>query len=300
MRNGRNCHGPPRACCSRHHRAATRLTKVLETFSTVHGANRFPVDVPALARETAAIFGWKDHISRVESADIKGFDGALFPNDARTEWLLLYNGAVPSPGRIRFTQAHELGHYVLHRTLKDAFECSDDDMLNWSQDDKDMEGQADMFASYLLMPLDDFRKQVPGAIDLDVLGHCADRYGVSLTAAALKWLQYTDEKAVIIVSSNGFMNWAWASEPASKAGAFFRTRKNVIPIPSGSLAANNDIRHERAGQAVPAKVWFPDADSRVQIREMKLQADRYESVMTLLHLPRSADVWLPWNARRQN
>jgi hypothetical protein len=278
-------------------RAATRLTKVLETFSAAHGAVRFPVDVPTLARETAAIFGWADHITRVESADIKGFDGALFPNDGRTEWMLLYNGGVTSPGRIRFTQAHELGHYVLHRKLKDEFQCSDDDMLNWSQDDKDMEGQADMFASYLLMPLDDFRKQVPGAIDLDVLGHCADRYGVSLTAAALKWLQYTEEKAVIVVSSNGFMHWAWASEPASKVGAFFRTRKNVIPIPAGSLAADSDIRHERAGQTIPAKVWFPDADPRIPLREMKLQADRYESVVTLLHLPRSADVRPPWGSR---
>tara|TARA_B110001454_G_scaffold218386_1_gene246192 strand:- start:1516 stop:2379 length:864 start_codon:yes stop_codon:yes gene_type:complete len=279
-------------------RAATRLTKVLETFSCAHGATRFPVDVPELARETAAIFGWNDRITKVESADIKGFDGALFPNDARTEWMLLYNGAVPSPGRIRFTQAHELGHYVLHRSMKDEFECSDADMLSWSQDDKDMEGQADMFASYLLMPLDDFRRQVPASIDLDVLAHCADRYGVSLTAAALKWLQYTDEKAVMVVSSNGFMNWAWASEPASKIGAFFRTRKNVIPIPDGSLAANGSIRNERAGQTLPAKVWFPDADPSMQIREMKLQADRYESVVTLLQLPRSADVRPPWGARR--
>lgn len=66
-------------------------------------------------------------------------------------------------------------------------------MLNWSKDDKDIEGQADLFASYLLMPLDDYRKQVTGTVDLDLLGHCADRYGVSLTAAILKWLQYTEE-----------------------------------------------------------------------------------------------------------
>lgn len=53
---------------------------------------------------------------------------------------------------------------------------SDDDMHNWTQDDKDIEGQADLFASYLLMPLDDYRIQVStSAVDLDVLAHCADR-----------------------------------------------------------------------------------------------------------------------------
>lgn len=70
------------------------------------------------------------------------------------------------------------------------------------------------------MPLDDYRKQVTTAVDLDLLGHCADRYGVSLTAAILKWLQYTDEKAGDV--QRWFTNWAWSSEPAAKAGAFFR------------------------------------------------------------------------------
>ena len=77
-------------------------------------------------------------------------------------------------GRVRFTQAHELGHYILHRRMRDSFQCSDGDMLNWSQDDRDIEGQADVFASYLLMPLDDYRKQITGAVNLDMLGHCAE------------------------------------------------------------------------------------------------------------------------------
>ena len=279
-------------------RAATRLVKVLEAVSLAHGTPRFPVDVPALALETANIFGWTDPITEVQSADIKGFDGALFPGADRKEWMLLYNGSVSSPGRVRFTQAHELGHYVLHRAQKDEFECSDEDMHNWTQDDKDMEGQADMFASYLLMPLDDFRKQMTGPVTLDALGLCADRYGVSLTAATLKWLQYTDEKAVIVVSNDGFMGWAWSSDPASKAGAFFKTRKNVIPVPSGSLAANSEVRHDREGQTMSASIWFPHADPRIPVREMKLQADRYGTVITLLHLPRSADVWPPRDSQR--
>ena len=155
---------------------------------------------------------------------------------------------------MRFTQAQELGHYILHRQARELFQCSDADMLNWSKDDKDIEGQADLFASYLLMPLDDYRKQVTATVDLDLLGHCAERYGVSLTAAILKWLQYTEEKAVLVMSRDGFMNWAWSSEPASKAGAFFRTRNNVIAVPNGSLAANAEINGERAGTQIPGRV----------------------------------------------
>ena len=277
-------------------RAANRLAKLAEVFSAAHGVDRFPVDVPSLAMETARIFGWSDPITQVQAANIEGFDGALFPGDGRKEWLLLYNEAVSSTGRVRFTQAHELGHYILHRQARESFQCSDADMLNWSKDDKDIEGQADLFASYLLMPLDDYRKQVTTAVNLDLLGHCSDRYGVSLTAAILKWLQYTDEKAVLVMSRDGFMNWAWSSEPAAKAGAFFRTRNNVIPVPDGALAANVEIKDDRPGTQIPASVWFPHASADTPLREMKVNAEQYGVVLSLLHLPRSADVWPPWAA----
>ncbi|KVE85447.1 ImmA/IrrE family metallo-endopeptidase [Burkholderia cepacia] len=275
-------------------RAANRLAKLAEVFSAAHGVDRFPVEVPPLAMEAARIFGWTDPIAQVQAANIKGFDGALFPGEGRKEWLLLYNEAVSSPGRVRFTQAHELGHYILHRQFRESFQCSDADMLNWSKDEKDIESQADLFASYLLMPLDDYRKQVTGAVDLDLLGHCADRYGVSLTAAILKWLQYTEEKAVLVMSNDGFINWAWSSEPAAKAGAFFRTRNNVIPVPDGALASNADIKHDRAGTQIPASIWFPNASSDTPLREMKIHAEQYDVVLSLLYLPRSADVWPPW------
>ena len=275
-------------------RAANRLVRLVEAFSVAHDANRFPVEVTPLALESARIFDWLDPIIQVQSADIKGFEGALLPRDDRKEWLLIYSNAVSSPGRVRFTQAHELGHYILHRQTKELFKCSDGDMLNWSKDDRDIEAQADLFASYLLMPLDDYRKQITSTIDLELLRHCADRYGVSLTAAILKWLQYTDEKAVLVMSNDGFINWTWSSDPAAASGAFFRTRNNVIPVPQGSLALNSAIEHDRLGSEIPAQVWFPHASPGISLREMKIYSQHYDSVLSLLCLPRAADVWPQW------
>ena len=48
------------------------------------------------------------------------------------------------------------------------------------------------------MPFDDFRKQ-PGAREkpnFDALGKCADWYEVSLMAAVLRWLGYTERRAL--------------------------------------------------------------------------------------------------------
>jgi len=272
-------------------RAANKIVKVVEAVSGIHGMDRFPLDVPSVALEAAKIFDWSDPITKVQAADIKRFEGALFPNDTRTEWLLLYNPASTSPGRIRFTQAHELGHYALHRAMRDGFQCGDSELLGWPGDEESIETQADVFASYLLMPIDDFRKQTDRKIDLDVLGQCADRYGVSLSAAVLKWLQFTEEKAVLIMSSNGFINWAWSSDLAFRAGAFFKTKNNVIEITNGTLAADTSIRNEREGKEISARLWFKHADKAISLREMKLYMDQYDRTMTLLILPKLADVW---------
>ena len=65
-----------------------------------------------------------------------------------------------------------------------------------------LEHQANVFSATLLMPLDDFRRQVPERqkVDLDDMSGCADRYRVSLIAALLRWLEYTECRAVLVVS----------------------------------------------------------------------------------------------------
>ena len=61
-----------------------------------------------------------------------------------------------------------------------------------------------------LMPLDDFRRQVPddARVDIDVLRACAERYNVSLIAAVLRWLGYTRKRAILVVSCDGYILWA--------------------------------------------------------------------------------------------
>jgi hypothetical protein len=274
-------------------KAAIRLTKICDQFSAIHGVDRFPIDISTLALETAELFQWSDPITKVQPVDIKSFEGALFSDDERKRWMLLYNEKLSSAGRIRFTQAHELGHYILHRFKRDEFQCSGDDMLSW--EDKTIEAEADLFASFLLMPLNDFRSQLTPEIDLELLRHCAHRYGVSLTAAALKWINCTDESAVLILSRDGYMKWAYSSANARKNGAFFRTRQSVVPIPAGSLAASPAITQERKGIELPAALWFPHADRNTSLREMKIQSEQYEYVITLLCLPRPASVWPPFS-----
>lgn len=272
-------------------KAAYKLTHILNTVATAHGTPRFPVDVVSLAKESARCFGWKDPITRVEAADIQGFEGALSADSDRRQWILLYNSNLKSPGRIRFTQAHELGHYLLHRMRQDSFNCSISDTLDRTDEIAAMEAQANEFASTLLMPLDDFRDHVSDQVDFEILGACADRYGVSLTAATLRWIKHTEASAVLLMHNDGFIKWAVPSAAALKRGAYFKTRSQVIPVPASSIAADPDVEHERIGRTEDARVWFPHAEDDFSLRELKMTADQYDFVMTLLVLPRSASCW---------
>lgn len=278
-------------------KAAYKLTHILDLYSQVHGTRRFPVDVVELAKDAANQFGWSDPITQVEAADIKGFEGALFPNDDKSAWCLLYNNAMKSPGRIRFTQAHELGHYLLHRQQQAIFQCGEDDVVNREENEISTEAQADSFAAALLMPRNDFMAQMDGCADFEGLSACAERYGVSLTAATLRWLKHTDRQAVLVVHRDGYMNWAFSSQAAARNGAFFPSRRQLMAIPEKSLAADESVSLDRSGTEIAASTWFPHARDGLSLQEMKITANEYDTVMTLLLLPRGASVWQPWENR---
>jgi Zn-dependent peptidase ImmA (M78 family) len=188
-----------------------------------------------------------------------------------------------SPGRTRFTIGHEFGHYLAHRQLlPQGIECDDKAVIQRAG--IGIEKEADEFAAYLLMPFDDFRSRLaatdkPG---IDEISGCAERYGVSLIAATLRWLEYTDRRAVFLVSRDGGALWSKSSEAAFKSGRFIRTAKQTYMLPDGSFAAGGTV--DRTGRAVGTHspgVWFPE-----ETEELSVRSDRYDLTLTLLHLPK--------------
>jgi hypothetical protein len=181
----------------------------------------------------------------------------------------------------------------MHRVgFPNGLRCGDQDVVRWDSEYGQVEHQANVFAANLLMPLDDYRRQIDARakVDLDMISNCADRYRVSLIAALLRWLEYTTHRAVMVVSRDGFMLWSRSSERALRTGAFFRTSGPPIPVPSESLAARQDLLIDgRLGIDLPAGVWF-----REEVREMTIFADQYDFAVSLLLLPEHArPIWQP-------
>jgi hypothetical protein len=242
---------------------------------------RFPVDVRQIALQYSAQ-RFDDPIHAIKEADVGGrFEGALFPLNKRNGWAILYNPKIASAGRINFTLGHELGHYLCHR-LQNAggFECSEQGVLGFDRDEarRNLEREADVFASYLLMPIDDFRDQVRDQpLTMELMAHCANRYGVSLTAACVKWIEFTPMRAALVWADNGRVLWGRRSGAAKKQGVYFPLG---MELPVGSLAARGPSigDPDRAGVKLPAGVW----QRREAVTEFTIFSDRYEATISLL------------------
>lgn len=255
---------------------------ISQVLNKVLGPDHFPINVEQVAREYSTQRFPEDPITLIKGDTLPRFDGAIVRSPSgKNGWGIIYNKSIKSAGRINFTLAHEFGHYLLHRLKYPAgMKCGEQDVVRWDSEYGQVEYQANVFASYLLMPLDDFRRQINARTEanLQLLGICAERYNVSLIAATLKWLEYTERRAVIVVSRDGFILWARSSSPALKSGAFFRTSKGPIAVPAISLAAQ-EIGNESMLE-LPAGTWFKDEPCR----EAALHSEQYDFTISLLLL----------------
>ncbi|HHW4677965.1 MAG TPA: ImmA/IrrE family metallo-endopeptidase [Xylella sp.] len=98
--------------------------------------------------------------------DIDSCEGMLVrnPKDA-AEWGIFYNGKA-SPERRRFMFAHELGHFILHRSQRTSFSCDKESVYSGADTIRTIEREADDFASNLLMPGDP-AEPPPGTLAAD-------------------------------------------------------------------------------------------------------------------------------------
>jgi hypothetical protein len=262
-------------------RWAIDITKIL---NAVLGPNHFPIRVAEVAHEIARNKFPDDPIAIVRGAILPGFEGALYPPPAgKKGWAILYNSAITSPGRINFTLAHEFGHYLLHRCANPkGIECGEGDVVRWDSPYGQMENQANRFAANLLMPFDDYRRLISdhASVAMGDLSAAAERYGVSLMAAILRWMEYTHRRAILVLSRDGYILWAKSNAPAFQSPAFIRTKNLTLPVP-GTALANAGIAAIRETNARDhdGGVWLAEP-----VREIAAASEQFDFVISLLLL----------------
>jgi hypothetical protein len=124
------------------------------------------------------------------------------------------------------------------------------------------------------------------AFGFDLIKHCANRYGVSLTAAARQCAEVCDQRVVIAVACDGALVKAWSSTSAFRSGLYLPTRKQVIEVPERSIAHSLRCNGEHGIEQLAASAWFPN-EVHTQLTEHTLVSKVNDSTLILLVLPKA-------------
>lgn len=188
---------------------------------------------------------------------------------------------IPEVGRKRFAIAHELGHWEMHFEEDQLRFCSEDDIGGYRG--SSLEIEANVFASELLIPTRLAGKEYRFAPPcLDTIKNLSETYNVSLTAAAVKFVQLSNEDCLAVFSKDGIVQW-WRKgngshfipgveknhplDPESEAHEIFRGRK-----PSARITK------------VATQAWFPYLRNpeSFEVNEQSIKLGNYPTILTLL------------------
>lgn len=136
-----------------------KLEKLAYDFLVTYSDGQLPVNLVHIIQQLDDIhlmkyttFAEKYNLSLGEvTVLLQSDDGALWYQEASKTYLLLYNDTVSQKERIRFTIAHELGHYVLkhneltEKTIVSRYVLAESEYAFFEQ-------EANFFAKHLLVP----------------------------------------------------------------------------------------------------------------------------------------------------
>lgn len=136
-----------------------------------------PIQVMPIAKELGlkvyTVGGWPEDVS-----------GKILRDKERggSSGYAIYVNALHAPVRRRFTIAHEIGHYVLHRSL--IGDGVEDDGLYRSKLSGGIEAEANRFAAELLMPLPLLQNKLDAGEDS--VANLAETFEVSKSSMSIR------------------------------------------------------------------------------------------------------------------
>lgn len=248
------------------------------------GITAVPVDPEALAART----GFPVH--ETDQGFQAGVFGAIVKLGSADVQLML-SLACPTLGHRRFTIAHELGHLHIpgHVEVLLAPQPAHFSRGSNFRSKKDWwEVEADLFASELLMP----ERLVCGVVrqqprGLDAILKLAELCQTSLSSAAIRYTQLTDDHVLVVLSKDGIVEWSSASMPLARHSWARKLRKqDWAPPQSATRILARDVSLVRAGETRHSdgeffSSWIEDAPA-VPLQEEAMGMGNYGRVLTVL------------------
>jgi len=164
----------------------------------------------------------------------------------------------PYPRRLRFSIAHELGHFYIdeHREALLRGETHSSEPGFRSKNPKEL--QADEFAAALLIParLMDGTIDKRGFISLDEVRNVSEKCGTSLYATTIRYVKMASEACLVVLAKNGDVKSCFCSDEA-RYTRFGKIQLSRLPAASPGHDLANEFRStEIREQKHVASVWF--------------------------------------------
>ncbi len=200
-----------------------------------------------------------------------------------------YAQHIQNEGFIRFTVAHELGHYFLSGHPEKLFPRGDgihESKSGFISGDP-LERQADCFAGALLMPNSLFRKAVDDAgTGFSAIEMLAKKCKTSITSTAIRFTQFTDEAVAVIVSSGRHIDYCFMSDRIRDLRGITWIKKGDL-LPTGTTLDFNcdrsnieEVRQEEGTSSLDE--WF-DGAPVIEINEDVVGLGSYGKTLTVLY-----------------
>lgn len=194
--------------------------------------------------------------------------------------VILIDPSCGPDSRQRFTLAHEFGHQLLgHSTA-----CSGDMIHGRPADPHEQE--ANRFATSLLMPAKLFRQDIRRIHPrFEEISPIAADYGVSLTAATLRYTDLTDDFCALLCFRPPKEPWF------IKSGRAGRWRIRLTAPRDSLIASYLDGGEGEAASPISARAWIENFDwrSEVTIREEVRRVANETWLVLLSELPDPED-----------
>lgn len=205
------------------------------------------------------------------------------------EFGIFYASHIPNDGFMRFSIAHELGHYCLAGHPEALFPNGDG--LHESRggfiSGNTHERQADFFAAALLMPEGLFCAALREAgSGFPAIEQLQTTCRTSVTATAIRYAKFAEDPVAVIVSSGDCVDYCFLSNPLSEVEGVRRIAKRA-PLPRNSCTAQfnheagNISRAARDASWASLDDWFEDAPE-TEMKEDVVGLGSYGKTLTVL------------------
>jgi len=245
-----------------------------------HGFTTLPICPFTIAKKAEILVEPKD-------SDEPGVSGFLVR--VGNAFGIQYACHIANEGFIRFTVAHELGHYYLPGHPESLFPNGDGihrSRSGFISHDR-YERQADQFASSLLMPERLFTEAIDDAGEgFPAIQSLAELCKTSITATAIRFAKYTADPVAIIVSSGTSVEYCFLSERLKEVKGLQWLKKGDLIAPRSTTAGFNknpaNVSEARQDDgSCSLDDWF-DGAPHVEMNEDVVGLGSYSKTLTVL------------------